>query len=132
MRRFERMKTSISDLINLILTWLRVLSVDVSKIQETFHPTSIATIVSKAVETVQPQATRKDIEIVSSIEEPLKLANGDEGTLVETLVNLLNNAVKYSRTGSQIHLKAEEDESDDERRDDAAWPASPTPLLASP
>ena len=110
--RFERMKTSISDLINLILTWLRVLSVDVSKIQETFHPTSIASAASKAVETVQTHAARKDIEIVSSIEEPLKLVNGDEGTLVETLVNILNNAVKYSRTGSQILLKAEEDETD--------------------
>lgn len=110
--RFERMKTGISDLIKLILTWLRVLSVDVNKIQETFHPTSIASVVSKAVETIQPHAARKDVEIVSSIEEPLKLVNGDEGTLVETLVNLLNNAVKFSRSGSQVLLKAEEYETD--------------------
>src|SRR3989304_5040343 len=110
--RFERMKTRISELINLVLTWLRVLSVDVNKIQETFHPTSIASVISKAIETVQTHAARKDIEIVPSIEEPLKLVNGDEGTLVETLVNILGNAVKYSQTGSQILLKAEEDEAD--------------------
>lgn len=110
--RFERMKTSISDLINLILTWLRVLSVDVNKIQETFIPTAIASVISKAVETVQTHAARKDIEIIPSIEEPLKLVNGDEGTLVETLVNILNNAVKFSRSGSQILLNVEEDEND--------------------
>ena len=110
--RFERMKIGVGDLINLILTWLRVLSVDVNKIQETFHPTSISCVASKAVETVRTHAARKDVEIVSSIEEPLKPVNGDEGTLVETLVNLLNNAVKYSRGGSQILLKAEEDETD--------------------
>ena len=34
--------------------------------------------------------------------------NGDEGTLVETLVNLLSNAVKYSYPGSQIQVKAAE------------------------
>jgi two-component system sensor histidine kinase/response regulator len=110
--RFERMKTGIGDLIKLILTWLRVLSVDVNKIRETFHPTSINSVVSKAVETIQSHAMRKDVEIVPSIEESLHPVNGDEGTLVETLVNLLNNAVKYSRSGSRILLKAEEDEND--------------------
>jgi signal transduction histidine kinase len=106
--RFERMQTNISDLINLILTWLRVLSVDVMKIRENFKPTSISTIMSKAKESVLPNATRKDVEIISSVKEPLPLVNGDEGTLVETVVNILGNAIKYSRTGSQIILKAEE------------------------
>jgi signal transduction histidine kinase len=106
--RFERIKTNISDLINLILTWLRVLSVDVMKIRESFKPTSLLAVISKAVDSVQPHATRKDVEIISSVEEPFPLVNGDEGTLVETVVNILGNAIKYSRAGSQIVLKAEE------------------------
>jgi signal transduction histidine kinase len=106
--RFERMQTNITDLIKLILTWLRVLSVDVMKIRENFKPTPISTIISKATESVLPTATRKDNEIISSLKEPLPLVNGDEGTLVETVVNILGNAIKYSRTGSQIILKAEE------------------------
>jgi two-component system, sensor histidine kinase and response regulator len=106
--RFGRMQTNISDLINLILTWLRVLSVDVMKLRENFKPTSISTIISKATENVLPTATRKDVEIISTVEEPFPLVNGDEGTLVEAVVNILGNAIKYSRTGSQIILKAEE------------------------
>ena len=106
--RFGRMQTNISDLINLILTWLRVLSVDVMKIRENFKPTSISTIISKATESVLIHATRKDVEVIYSGKEPLPLVNGDEGTLVETVVNILGNAIKYSRTGSQIILKAEE------------------------
>jgi two-component system sensor histidine kinase/response regulator len=105
--RFDRMQTNISDLIKLILTWLRVLSVDLNKIRETFKPTSIASVLSKATESVSPNATRKDVEIISSVKEPLPQVNGDEGTLVETVVNILGNAVKYSRTGSKIVLKAE-------------------------
>ena len=107
--RFERMKTNINDLINLILTWLRVLSVDVSKIKENFKPTAIASVISKAIESVQPQAVRKDIEIVPSINELLNLINGDEGTLVETVINILGNAIKYSRPADQISVKAEGD-----------------------
>jgi len=106
--RFGRMQTNITDLINLILTWLRVLSVDVTKIRENFKPTSMSTIISKATESVLPHATRKDVEIISSVKEPLPLVNGDEGTLVESVVNILGNAIKYSRTGSQILLKVEE------------------------
>jgi len=102
--RFERMQTNINDLIKLILTWLRVLSVDVMKIRDSFKPTSISTVVAKAIESVLPHATRKDVEIVPEIKEPLPPVNGDEGTLVETMVNILGNAIKYSRMGTQVKV----------------------------
>ena len=111
-KRFERMKTNISDLINLIHTWLRVLSVDVRKIQENFKPTSIVPLVLKAIESVQPHAIHKDIEIISSVKESLGQVNGDEGTLVETIVNILGNAIKYSRVGSKVFINAEETKDD--------------------
>lgn len=107
MKRIERMKTNINDLIQLILTWLRVLSVDVNKIRENFKPTPVATVLSKAVETVQPHAQRKDIELVSSIREPLGHVNGDEGTLVEVVVNVLGNGIKYSRAGGEVVIHTE-------------------------
>jgi signal transduction histidine kinase len=103
--RFERMKAKINDLTTLILTWLRVLSVDVQKIQENFKPTSVSTVISKAIESVQPNATRKDVQIIFQDQGPFRPVNGDEGTLVETIVNLLGNAIKYSRTGSEITIK---------------------------
>lgn len=106
-RRFERMKVNINDLINLIHTWLRVLSVDVRKIRENFKPTPAASILSKAIESVQPHAMRKDIELAACLDEPLGFVNGDEGTLVEVVVNILGNAIKYSRTGSEVSIHAE-------------------------
>lgn len=112
--RITRMKSSIDDLMQLIHTWLRVISADadINKLREDFKPTSIESVISKAIESAQPHAIRKDIEIVSSIEEPLKTIQGDEITLVEAVVNLLGNAIKYSRMGSQIFVTAEEKEND--------------------
>lgn len=112
--RITRMKSSINDLMKLIHTWLRVISADadIEKLKDDFQPTSIETVISKAIESSQPQAIRKDIEIVPSIDEPLRTVLGDEITLVEALVNLLGNAVKYSRMGSQIFVTAKEKEDD--------------------
>jgi len=109
-KRLERLKVRMDDLLKLIQTWLRVMSVDANKLRETFKPVSVPEVVTKAIESVQPQAVRKDIEIVASIAPTCSPVNGDEGTLVETLVNLLNNAIKYSPVSSQVVVKTEEKE----------------------
>jgi len=110
--RLDRMKASIDALLKLIHTWLRVYSTDIEKIADNFKPTPIRTVITKAVESVQPHATRKDVEIVASVEEPSPMVQADEGTLVEAVVNLLGNAVKFSRGGSQVHVTAESREAE--------------------
>jgi two-component system sensor histidine kinase/response regulator len=110
--RFEHIKTRLSDLMKLIHTWLRVISAeDIEKIRDEFKPTSITTVISKAIESVQPHAMRKDIEIVTSVDKTLEPVNGDEGTLIEAVVNVLGNAIKFSRLGSEIEVtvKGQED-----------------------
>ena len=107
-RRLERMKSRITDLVKLIHTWLRAISVDIETIKEKFEPMSVASVISKAADSIQPHATRKDIEIVTSLEDPLSPIFGDEGTLAEVLINLGNNAIKYSYAGSQVLINANE------------------------
>jgi len=106
--RIERMKTKINDLINLIHTWLRVITVDVNKLKENFKEISIELVISKAIENVQPQAIRNDIEIVTSLSNSPVLIIGDEGTLVEVLGNIIGNSIKFSRPGNKIKLITEE------------------------
>lgn len=105
-KRMERMKASIDNLLKLIHTWLRVISSDMQALQENFHPTAIADVITKAVESVEPHATRKDIEISTSFTEGLSLIQGDEVTLREAIVNIVSNAIKYSRMGTKIRVKA--------------------------
>ena len=107
--RLERMKVKINDLIELIHTWLRVITVDVNKLQEKFTNVSIEIAISKAIENAQPQAVRKDIEIVSSIETSNVFINGGEGTLVEAIGNILGNAVKFSRINSKIQVQVKDE-----------------------
>jgi signal transduction histidine kinase len=106
--KIDRMKSRIDDLLKLVNSWLRVYSVDISKIKENFSTLSVSAIIFKAIETVEPHAIRKDISIVSKIDEEISSIEGDEVSLVEALVNILGNAVKYSYTSSQITISAAE------------------------
>jgi len=110
LRRLERMKSRINDLVELIHTWLRAISVDIETIKENFEPVSIPTVITKAVESIEPHAVRKAIEILTSVEEPLSPVFGDEGTLTEALVNIANNGVKYTHMGGRITIKAREED----------------------
>lgn len=107
--RLSRMKSSLDNLMGLIHTWLRVISTDIQQIRESFQPISIPAVIKNAVESLQAHADRKDIEIVTSISKPLPSVSGDDITLTEALVNLINNAIKYSRMESQVHVSAEEE-----------------------
>ncbi len=108
--RFDRIQTRIGDLMKLIHTWLRAITVDIASIKENFAPTLIPAVISKAVESVETHAIRKDIAIHSTVQDNIFPVLGDEGTLVEAIVNITGNAVKYSPAGSHIEIKAENSE----------------------
>ena len=108
--RLGRMKASIDNLLKLIHTWLRVISTNIEVLQENFQSTSVTDVIIKAVESVEPHATRKDIKITTTFDEEIDLVLGDEITLGEAIVNIVNNAIKYSRMGSIIRIKASVDE----------------------
>jgi signal transduction histidine kinase len=104
--RLDRMKSKIDDLIKLIHTWLRVMRVDVSKIAESFAPTDVARLVEKALDSTEPHAIRKDVELRSEVSESVGQVMADETTLVEALVNILGNAVKYTQPSTPVVVTA--------------------------
>jgi two-component system sensor histidine kinase/response regulator len=104
--RFGRLQGRIGDLIGMIQTWLKAVSTSVEKIRDSFAPVVLAPLIAKAIETVQPHATRKAITIGAAVSEPLAPVLGDAGTLTEALVNLIGNAVKYTPANGQVEVRA--------------------------
>ena len=111
-QRFTRLQIRLDDLLKLIHSWLRVFTVDINKLKETFKPVGVGEIVAKAVESIQPHATRKAIEIETAVGDRLPQINGDEGSLTEVVTNLLGNAVKYSFPNSKIQVQAKAQDSE--------------------
>lgn len=102
--KFQRLQDRISDLVKLINTWLRAISIDISSIRDNFEIISIKDVVNKAIENTQQHAIRKAIDIETSISPDLKPVYGDEGTLVEAVGNIASNAVKYTRMGGNVKI----------------------------
>ena len=106
--KLQRMKSRMSGLLELINTWLRVYSTDLDTIAEHFKPVDVHEVIDTAVESITTHATRKNIEIQTSIEDPINEILADEGTLTEAVINISNNAVKYSHPGSSVFINARE------------------------
>lgn len=105
--RLERLQGRVADLLGLIQTWLRAVSVPVDKIKEGFAPVAVAPAIERAIESVQPHATRKAITVRAAVAGPLPAVRGDAGSLTEAFVNLIGNAVKYSHAGSEVTVRAQ-------------------------
>ncbi|MCJ7734235.1 MAG: HAMP domain-containing histidine kinase, partial [Anaerolineales bacterium] len=105
--KVARLQNRIKELITLINTWLRVISVDINNIQEQFEQIELNPIINQAVETVEIHATRKDITINLDINDSPTLISGDKGTLTEAFVNLLTNSIKYSKMGGAVKVQSQ-------------------------
>jgi two-component system sensor histidine kinase/response regulator len=110
MRRLERMKVRIDDQMKMINRWLRGMTADVNDIRERFKPVALSQSISDAVESVQTQAARKNIEIRTSVPKELPPVRGDGDSLTEALVNVLGNAVKYSQEGGEVIVNARQND----------------------
>ncbi len=105
LQRLERMSVRIGDLLALVNRWLRGFSIDVAPLAESFGPVLISAPVANAVESAQTEAVRKAVEIVTEV-DPAAGVLGDEGALTEALLNVIGNAVKYSREGGSVRVSA--------------------------
>lgn len=105
--KMERIKTRIDELLKLINSWLRVISVDINKLKDGFTQVSITKPISNALESVASLAERKNIEILSSISDQLPPIFGDVLSLSEVFVNIMGNSIKYSPDGTRVTLNAE-------------------------
>jgi signal transduction histidine kinase len=106
--RLDRMIVRIDDVMKLIHSWLRVMSVDISKIRESFVSLNVRNSLTKALETVESQATQKGIEVVASVPDEISLILGEEVSFVEALVNIIGNAIKYSYFNTKVQVRVNE------------------------
>lgn len=61
----------------------------------------LSSLINDVVNMIQLKAEQKELEFVVLVEESLpNLLYGDEGRILQVMLNLLNNAVKYTKKGS--------------------------------
>lgn len=74
------------------------------------QPVAIREIITQSVEAVRPHLTAADHTLQIRGDEGDPYVDGDEVRLTQVVTNLLNNAIKYTPTGGEIHIEVSDDE----------------------
>ncbi|MEK7109524.1 MAG: ATP-binding protein [Patescibacteria group bacterium] len=70
------------------------------------HPVKISAVVAQSLEMVSPYFAERGHSLITVLPEEELWTNGDQVRLVQIVVNLLNNAAKYTNPGGTIRLEA--------------------------
>ena len=76
------------------------------RIQLQKKPLDLHSIVSQALESVEPLVTQKRHRVIVSSELGKLYVDGDSARLIQCVTNLLTNAVKYTADGGEIRVQA--------------------------
>jgi signal transduction histidine kinase len=99
-------------LVSLINTYLDVLRFDAGARALRKQPIAIQELVAQVGKVIAPIAEAADIRIAVNLAPSLPELIGDQPMLNGVLLNLLNNAVKYSPEGSEVSLHVRGDNGD--------------------
>jgi two-component system phosphate regulon sensor histidine kinase PhoR len=83
------------------------------KIQIAARPVDTAKLVQQTLEVFWDRAAKKDIKLSHQISTPCGMISGDPDRLQQLLINLVDNAIKYTPSGGKVALNAAECETDD-------------------
>jgi signal transduction histidine kinase len=100
----EVIERQLAYLTRLVDDLLDVSRITRGKITLTREPLEVATLITRAVETVQPLMQERDHQLHLQVPpQPLRV-NGDPTRLTQALGNVLGNAAKYTDRGGRIDL----------------------------
>lgn len=71
------------------------------------QPMQIHHCVENAIATVAPEAEKKRIHVVNALPAMLPDARADQSALERILINLIENAIKYSGDGAEVRISGE-------------------------
>jgi signal transduction histidine kinase len=102
----EIIERQLGHLTKLVDDLLDVSRITRGKINVNRESIELATVIARAVETVEPMLSRQRHELVVNVEpEPIYI-DGDLTRLTQIVGNILSNAIKYTDAGGRIELSA--------------------------
>lgn len=104
-------RRSTQELNRYIQSLLQVTRVESTHFEVRKTPADINELIQKVVEDLRPLANEKSIRIRESL-EPLFSVELDTTLIYEVLLNLLENAIKYTPTGGSVEVQSQEVENE--------------------
>ncbi len=100
-RVLQGVNDEVDRLVHLAGSLLTLTRADAGQVPLTLEEVGVAGVVTGAVEHLRPTAQQKGIAMQVAAGEDLTL-RGDEGLLLQLMLNLLDNALKYTPSGGEV------------------------------
>jgi CheY-like chemotaxis protein/nitrogen-specific signal transduction histidine kinase len=79
---------------------------ETGKLAIELKPTSLSALIRRVITVATPTATDKKIILTAELQPELPQLPLDEHRMTQVITNLLNNAIKFTRAGGKIEIKA--------------------------
>ena len=96
----ERVESNGAHLLHLINDVLDLSKLEAGELSLVLDEYSLRAVIEQVVGTTYSLAHTKGLRIEQEIEEPLPLGRGDERRLVQVLLNVISNAIKFTDVGA--------------------------------
>ena len=106
----EIVKRQITQLSRLVDDLLDISRITQGRIELQQRPIELSTVITSAIETVEPLIREKRHKIVLSMTEEVLCVQGDHARLVQCISNILTNSAKYTDAGGEIHVDVREEQ----------------------
>ena len=98
-RNLDRLGALIDDILDLA-------KLEAKKMEIKLQPTTIETVMDEVCQTLSAWIKNKDISLVEDIQENLPEINIDPDRVIQVLMNIVSNAIKFTPKGGTITLSA--------------------------
>ncbi len=98
-RHTDRLAHLLNDLLDLS-------NIELERTSLSIRPVSLVDVARQAAAMLLPQAERKAIQFITAVPAELPAVMADRDRLVQILVNLIDNAVKYTPEGGSVAVRA--------------------------
>ena len=105
-RFLSRINTEVDALTQMAQELLDLSRIESGQVELILAPLSAKALITSAVERMKVQAERAGLKISIKCEDDLPNVNADKARLEQVLVNIIHNAVKFTKPGGEIGLEA--------------------------
>lgn len=98
----DRLTRLIDDLLNLS-------KIEERRVVHRWQPVNMSDTIHRVVSLFQPQAAEKQINLLVEVPEELPSVYGDPDMLAQVLINLVDNALKYTPPGGRVSVRVKKE-----------------------
>jgi two-component system phosphate regulon sensor histidine kinase PhoR len=98
-RHTERLGRLLNDLTDLS-------NIELNKVKLALEPVAIDAVIDSVLAIIQPRADAGRVTLTAEVARDLPPAHADRDRLAQILINLVDNAVKYTPAGGQVTVRA--------------------------